>query len=94
MQFRRKQCQGCAFREGSPEHADPEWWNEILLHCLHGVFICHKTCLQLEGDEWRGKFDRTRKPDGSPATIDDHQLCAGFVKMFGEEIGINTKQVK
>jgi hypothetical protein len=48
---------------------------------------------QLTGDTWHGKFDPKRKKDGSDACLKDHQICAGFAKMFGSEIGINPETV-
>jgi len=91
--FRRKQCDGCAFKPDSKERSEQSWWVEIISSCLHRTFYCHKTCFQIEGDAYQGRFDHTRKRDGSPATIEDHQVCAGFVKMFGDEVGINPNEV-
>ena len=92
---RIKQCENCAFKEGSPERQSPDWWNEIVLGCCHSAFMCHQTMFLVSGDgTTESKFDPSRRPNGSPATLADHQMCAGFVKMFGEEIGINPATVE
>ena len=94
MRYRRKPCEGCAFRSNSPERQNEDWWNEIILSCCHKPFVCHKTCFQKEGDQWHGSFDPLRKVDGTPCDIGEHQLCAGFAKMFGEEIGIDPNTIE
>lgn len=94
LRYRREPCDGCAFHPNSPERADRERWEQLMLSCMHKPFVCHKTALQLQGDRWHGSFDVTRKPDGSPAELSDHMLCAGFARMFGDDLGIDTSTVK
>lgn len=93
LRYRRQPCEHCAFRAGSPERADADGWNNLMLTCCHKVFHCHKTMFRTAGEEWNGQYDANRKPDGSPATLSDHQACAGFAKEFGEEFGINTAEI-
>lgn len=93
LNYRRKQCEFCAFRPGSPERSDPERWNNTLLSCCSRVFHCHKTMFRVAGEERNGQYDVKRMADGSPAGPSDHQVCAGFAKMFGDEFGIDTKTI-
>lgn len=94
LNYRRKPCDGCAFRSDSPERKNKEWWDDIMLSCCHRVFICHKTCLQLSGDQWSGSFDPLHKNDGSECRVSDHLVCAGFAKRFGEDFGIDPSTIE
>lgn len=90
MNYRRQPCSFCAFRPGSPERADKTGWQNLLLSCCHRVFFCHKTMFRTGGTEESGQYDPARRADGTQANPADHQVCAGFAKMFGEEFGIDT----
>lgn len=95
MNHRKKMCEHCAFREGSLETSSGEKAQDLLMGCLTKKFYCHETMYQKnEGvSKWMGNFDDKKKRDGTPAGIDDHQVCAGFMLMFGDEFGVDTSDI-
>lgn len=92
---RRKMCEHCAFRNGSLELSNPDGAHDFISSCLHKIFWCHETMYQKNPDQskWVGSFDPTKKRDGSPAKMSDHQVCAGFALMFGSEFGLDTSDI-
>lgn len=92
---RRKMCEHCAFRKNSREMSLGEQQEFLIWECMHRTFFCHETMYQRNGDKskWDGDFDPDRKRDGSPATVKDHQICAGFAKLYGDDFGIDTAEI-
>ena len=79
-------CRHCAFRSRSQEISAEEEREYLVWECMHRTFYCHETMFQTDGNaKSNGSFDPARKPDGSPASIEDHQICAGFAKIYGSE---------
>ncbi len=80
--YRRKMCEHCAFRNASREMSEADYKEFLVWECMHRTFYCHETMFQLspEKTKWDSGYDPDRKRDGSSANIDDHQLCAGFMK--------------
>lgn len=95
MKHRMKMCEHCAFRDNSVEMRDPQRKEHITGQCLHKVFYCHETMFQKnpEDTKWIGDFDPERKPNGSKAKQNDHQVCAGFIKYYGDEFGIDGTNI-
>lgn len=81
---RLKMCHDCAFRKESLEMNHPELKANLIISCETKVFHCHQTMLNTDEkpEPWVGNFDVNRKPDGSPADLSDHQICAGFAAMY------------
>ena len=93
--YRRKMCEHCAFRSASREMTEADYQEFLVWECMHRTFFCHETMFQRNEAEskWSGDFDPDRKRDGSPATIEDHQLCAGFMKFYGSDYNIDTDEI-
>ena len=66
--------------------------DSILAGCLTKPFLCHETMLNRNtntDNKWLGNFDPERRPDGTPCSKLDHQLCAGFAYQFAEDLNID-----
>lgn len=92
---RRKMCEHCAFRDNSVEMNVPDKKEHLIGECLHRVFYCHETMHQINSDDskWLGNFDPEKKRDGTKACASDHQVCAGFLAMFGDEFGYDASHI-
>lgn len=82
--FPAKQCcHDCAFRQGSPERADPKRWAEIeALARGFQPFYCH---IAHDGTEMPTGDDGEYQPkivDGRPKGF---PMCAGWATMFDKE---------
>lgn len=92
---RHKMCENCAFRKNSREMSLEDQREYLVGECLHRTFFCHETMYQRNGGKSKadGDFDPDRKRNGSPANIEDHQICAGFAKFYGSDFGIDTTEI-
>ncbi len=73
----------------------PEKQEAMIGECLHRTFWCHETMFQRNPEEskWIGDFDSSRKRNGEPAVMQDHQVCAGFVLMFGSDVNMDPTEI-
>lgn len=92
---RKRMCETCAFRSKSVEMNLPDQKDDLLMGCLTKVFYCHETMFQENPDQpkWLGSFDVQKKRDGTPAKKGDHQICAGYALLYGEDVGIDAKGI-
>lgn len=70
-----KMCDNCAFRQGSPERADPWRWMQILETVEYGQpFYCHKgLTMTLRDDKTAASFS---PPDAATGRV---TVCAGWL---------------
>ncbi len=77
-------CDNCAFRPGSFEQRQPEFWKDLMVKLKangHAGFFCHKG-VPINVDSEDG-FDYPRdRVTGKPA-IGKLRYCRGFLKMLG-----------
>lgn len=92
---RRKMCEDCAFRKESVEMNHPEMKGELIMKCETRPFYCHQTMYNTapENGKWLGSYDEKRKPDGSPAVLGDHHICAGFAAMYRPRIDVDYSTI-
>lgn len=94
--FRRSMCDDCAFRQGAEETSTVEKRNEFYFQCHTKLFFCHKTMLDKTGknEKFEGSYDPCKNAKGETVDMKAHQLCAGFVLLHGEDIGIDPKEIE
>lgn len=94
--FRKKMCDDCAFRIGAEETNTQQKRDEFYMHCHAKIFMCHKTMFDQSGRNlpFEGQYTLEKDNQGNPTSLENHQLCAGFVALHGIDIGIQKEEVQ